>query len=112
MAKLDTQVKETNQRADKWHDLTEKTFLFATYARAKFNDGSLQDRKEILMTLGQNPTLLDKKLHIKAENWLQPIFEEYPAVEAEFEKIRTTKYRSTKAKTAALATVHNTWLGR
>ena len=63
------QLKNTEDRADKWLELTERTFTFATYARTKFINGDLQTKKEILKCFGLNPTIKDKKLLIEANKW-------------------------------------------
>jgi site-specific DNA recombinase len=112
LERLKKSMEQTEERAEKWVELTEQTFVFATYARAHFNEGDIQTRKEILMTLGQNPVIKDGKLLLQSNNWLQPITNGYPALRVEYEEVRTGNYASPKLKTAALAAVHNTWLGR
>lgn len=41
IAKLKEKLRETENRAERWVELTEKTFHFATYARKAFVNGSL-----------------------------------------------------------------------
>jgi DNA invertase Pin-like site-specific DNA recombinase len=77
---------ETESRADKWLELTEKTFVFALYAHSSFLNGDIQTKKEILMALGQNYTLKDQKLVIVPNEWLKPIIEQYPAMEKEYKR--------------------------
>lgn len=110
--KLKENLRTTETRADKWLELTEKTFDFATYAHKAFIKGDLQTKKEILMTLGQNPTIKDGKLLIRANNWLQPIKDSYPALEREYLRLELSKKCSTKAKTEALTSVYTQWGGQ
>ena len=83
-------LRDTETRAEKWLELTEKTFNFATYARIAFSKGDLQAKKEILNSFGLNCVLKDKKLFIEAEEWYQklqkgcaPLKSSYGALELE-----------------------------
>ncbi len=81
-------LRETETRADKWLELTEKTFYFAAYARKAFinakGEKGLELKKEILMALGKTPIIKDRKLIIEPNEWFVPIKNDYPAFEAEF----------------------------
>jgi hypothetical protein len=68
-------------------ELTEKAFEFACEARNAFINGNMQLKKEILLTLGQNYILKDKKLFISPNEWLIPIAEKYPPIEKEYERL-------------------------
>ena len=115
-----TQMKEslrqTETRAEKWIELTEKTFKFATYARVAFlrankmGDAGLELKKEILLTIGKTPIIKNKKLIIEPNEWLVPIKNNYPALEAEYLRLEPTKTPLNKAKTEALASVRAHWL--
>lgn len=61
---LEGKLSETKNRAVNWLDVTEKVFSFATTASEAFKNGSLETKKEILLALGENPTLTDVKLKI------------------------------------------------
>ena len=74
---LKENLRQTETRADKWLELTEKTFSFAAYARkafitAKGKEG-LELKKEILLALGKSPTIKDGKLNIEPNKWFAPI---------------------------------------
>lgn len=109
---LKDNLRQTESRAEKWIELTEKTFNFAAYARKDFLFGDVNRKKEILMALGQNPTILDGKLTIQANEWLVPIEKGYPALKEEYERLELDKLPFNKAKTEALASVRANWLGR
>ncbi len=61
-------------RAERWLELTEKTFTFATYAHkafitAKGKEG-LELKKEILLTLGKTPIIKDQILTVEPNECL------------------------------------------
>ncbi len=110
ISRLKEELRETEARAERWLELTEKTFNFATYARKAFLLGDLQTRKEILMALGQNPTIKDGKLTIQANEWLRPIVKRYPALQKEYLRLEPTKTPINKQRTEALASIRVRWL--
>ena len=64
-AGLEGKKKDVGERVNQWLELSTKTFDFACYARARFEaTESLQEKKEILATVGSNFILLDKILRI------------------------------------------------
>jgi hypothetical protein len=91
IAKLKGNLRDTESRAEKWIELTEKTFHFATYARKAFITGTLDEKREILSALGQNFLVKDKEVHITANEWFVPIEKAYPELEAEFNRVELDK---------------------
>ena len=57
----------TDQRIDKWHELSVKAFNFACYARYNFAHGDLKTKTQILGALGSDLTIMDKKLTINQQ---------------------------------------------
>ena len=110
ISKLREKMNGTEERADKWLELTEKTFNFATYARIAFMKGDDQKKREILLTLGSNRILKEQKLAITAYNWFAPIGNDAPALIEEYKKVRTDKNLTDKARTEAIASVRTRWL--
>lgn len=105
-------LRHTETRAEKWLELTEKTFNFATYARKAFLMGGLELKKEILLALGKTPIIKDKKLFIEPNEWLVPIKNEYLNLEAEYLRLEPTKIEQNKHKTEAFTSVRTRWLRR
>lgn len=87
LTKIKAKLKETEKRAEKWLELTEKTFVFATYARQRFIVGKLEEKKEILSALGITITLKDCKLKIEPNEWFVPILNQVPALAAEYQRL-------------------------
>ena len=52
ITKLTSNLRETESRAEKWLELTEKTFKFACYAHKEFMLGSLEKKREIFSAIG------------------------------------------------------------
>ncbi len=111
-------LRQTETRADKWLELTEKTFNFATYARVAFlradkmGKAGLELKKEILAALGKTPIIRGEKLIIEPNDWFVPIKNGYPALEKEYLRLEPAKRPMNKAKTEALTSVRAHWLGR
>jgi len=114
ISQLKEGLRETETRADKWLELTEKTFSFATYARKAFlmaeGKRGLELKKEILMAIGKTPMIKDEKLTIEPDEWFVPIKNDYPALKAEYIRLEPTKTIMNKTKTEALASVRTRWL--
>jgi len=65
--RLKEQLQDTDSRATHWRELTERAFLFAREAKERFESGTLEDKREILVALGSNLVLKDKILRIQLQ---------------------------------------------
>lgn len=65
--KLEGSLKKENDNGKKSLELTEKTFLYASQGKSRFQNGSLEDKKVVLQELGSNLFLKDKKLIIQVQ---------------------------------------------
>ncbi len=61
---LKEQLDGFEHRINRWVELTEHTLNFAVHARRKFIEGSLEEKRQVLSSLGSNLVLTDKKLSI------------------------------------------------
>jgi hypothetical protein len=87
---LEELLNDTGHRIEQWVRLAEQTFEFASTAQARFNEGDAATKKEILLTIGSNLSLKDKKFRIEAakpffllENSLSGSEAETPPIEPE-----------------------------
>ncbi len=116
ISQLKERLRETETRAERWLELTEKTFVFATYARAAFlrankmGKAGLELKKEILLALGKMPIMRDKKLTIESNDWLVPIKNEYPALEKKYRGLELRENLDNTAQTEALDSIRTHWL--
>jgi len=108
--KIQEQLRDVNARAEKWIELTERTFEFVAYALQAFVSGSAQTKKEIILALSSNQTILDGKLLVSANKWLQPIGNKYPALQKEYQALEPLEKVLNKRKTEALDSVRLRWL--
>ena len=106
---LREELKSTEGRADKWNQLTEDAFNFATYARHNFANGSLQEKREILSSLGSNPTLKDGKLSITAFEWFQKIKTGYEPLEKQYLRLEPHLNHMNKRQKASFEALSTQW---
>ncbi len=109
LTKLKEELGDTERRAENWHELTEKTFSFITYAAHHYNEGSFEERRTILSGFGSNFFIKDKKLQMQPHKWLIPIDEEYKQLEKEYVRLETTKTASPRENQAALESIRLRW---
>ncbi len=64
---LEELLRDAGHRIEQWVKLSERTFEFACAARDRFSKGDSKTKKEILVAIGSNLTLKDKKLCIEAK---------------------------------------------
>ncbi len=108
--KVQEQLRDTASRAEKWIELTERTFDFVAYALQAFVSGDAQTKREIILGLSSNQTIQDGKLLVSANDWLQPIGNSYPALKEEYLALEPLETVLNKAKTEAIASVRLRWL--
>ena len=107
--KLKEKLRETENRAERWIELTEKTFHFATYARKAFLNGSLDQKREILTALGWNFSIKGKKLTISTHEWFVPIENNYPELEKEYQRLELDKTLTITERNEAFASLRLRW---
>ena len=108
---LKEKLEDTEHRAGHWLELSEKTFIFAHYARKWFEKGTLEDKKIILDTIGSNLILKDKKLFIDNKKpffFIKKGLKVLPPLKAGFEPV---KKRENKAENTASLTPNLTMRG-
>jgi site-specific DNA recombinase len=64
---LEEKKKEAGLRISHWIKLTEESFNLACYAKYRFENGSVQEKRELLYSLGSNLTLNNKTLSINLQ---------------------------------------------
>lgn len=86
--KLEESLNNQGQRVNNWLETVEEHFNFALHARHRFEVGTPEEKREMLVTIGSNLTLLDKVLGLDLENeyaFLEYVKEIEPSVSEEFE---------------------------
>lgn len=108
LKKLKSELRDTEFRAESWHETMKKAIYTCATAKERFDKGDWRTRRQVLLELGQNPILLDGKLQLQTEIWFQPIADNYHALEAEYLKVRTMPQQMQKA---AYAAINSKWQG-
>jgi hypothetical protein len=91
---------ETELRIDKTNEILEKIFNFAKNAKERFDNGSIQVKKEIFIGLGGNCKLTDKKLSIDKHLWLIPIENKKESVESKMAEWELKKANGENTKSS------------
>jgi DNA invertase Pin-like site-specific DNA recombinase len=65
--RLKERLVDADTQADHWRDLAERAFIFANEAKARFANGALEEKREILLALGSNLVLKGRILRIQLE---------------------------------------------
>ena len=106
-------LRDTEARAEKWLELSEKTFDFATYARIHFDEAKdIATKRNIFAQVSPDFRLMNKRLDFEPYKWFVPIEKHYKPLEARYLKVRTKEFGSTKAKEAEMASLYKDWLRR
>ena len=84
------------------------TLAGLTSATERFNNGTLEDKKQFLSALGSNPILTDGRLSLEEHFWLQPIKKDKQTLIDKLEKVRTS---SGQIKNASEEAVYQHWCG-
>ena len=84
------------------------TLTGLTSATGRFNNGALEDKKQVLSALGSNPILTDGRLSLEEHFWLQPIKKDKQTLIDKLEKVRTS---SGQMKNASEEAVYQHWCG-
>lgn len=66
-SRLSELLQNTDSNINKWLDTADDLFIFARDAREKFEKGSLEVKKTILLAIGQNLNIMNKSLTVEIE---------------------------------------------
>ena len=91
-------------RTRSWYEIVGTTLTGLTSATEKFNNGTLEDKKQVLSALGSNgakrhpyPTLTDGRLSLEEYFWLQPIKKDKQILIDKLEKVRAASQQMKNA---------------
>jgi site-specific DNA recombinase len=101
--------------SEKYRELTEKAFYFATYALTSFMKAKgiegLELKRRIIMTLGKKLIFIDGKLTIDPDAWLVPIKNHHLALEAKFKGLELDKMPINTEQKEVLDSIRTQWRG-
>ena len=79
---LKQRVLETENRAKEWLYYTEQVFEFSHKVKERFENGTVEEKKAIFLALGWNYNIIDQKLFLSANRWLEPIVKGKDSIES------------------------------
>jgi DNA invertase Pin-like site-specific DNA recombinase len=103
-------VKTTTDELESWVELSEKTFNLAYYATIWFENGTDEERKAIMSSLGSNLTLKDGKFQLYLHPFFENFIEHKKYVTVEIPKVRTSENAMFTRQNPALSEVSSKWL--
>ncbi len=104
-ARLREQIELLDDEGPEWFEPTESLFWFGSRAISWFNEGSKNEKRNIIRALGSNPVLTDKKLCIQAKKpfiWFPEITQHSSLLEA----INATRTLHIERDSEYIETIH------
>jgi site-specific DNA recombinase len=108
---IQNELVKLDERLNEWVDLTEKTFKFATYAKAEFATGDYETKTRILHALGSDFIYKDGKIAITLKKQYQIIENGNKKLIAEYPALELSKFSLNKARTGIFAPVFDVLSG-
>ena len=106
-----TKKKEKRNNEEDLIELTKEKFVFATHAKKKFLKSDNSVKREILIDLGSNREIKDKKVLISLYKWYMPIYENAKTFNAKLDRLEPMNSHLDYNKSDALASLRLSWLG-
>ena len=100
-------VADTNNRSASWREAMYKTIDVIAHGRERFENGGSIAKRDVLLALGSNPTLFDGKIELTPFEWLIPIEEGLPELNAELAKVQP---QDLQIGSPALEPIRTKWL--
>lgn len=106
IARLKTTLRDQEQGARKTIQETEDKFIHITRLKERFENGTLEEKKSIFVSLGWNYTLKDNKLFISKHNWINSVENKKEAIESQISSLELDNSLTIKGKSDAFASLH------
>jgi site-specific DNA recombinase len=105
MSRIKEKMDDTKDLADKWMDMAVNTFNFACYAQNHFLNGDIEKKKRIILGLGANLIIMDKKVFVSLPKHLELIKKANEAIKSDIPWCEPKDLRLDKEKTGSLEPV-------
>ena len=93
---------KAEKRAKHWRAEADEAFSFSRYAAEDFESDNLENKRKVLVKLGQNLKVLDGNIQFKPVKYLVPVKIKYPELQARYDSVRTLPLQMKKAAEAAI----------
>lgn len=101
LVRLSQKIEEVKKNGSTFDGVIEK-ISYGTRARINFKKGSPKDRREIVMQVGSNQQLNNRKFNITPHKWLVPVQEKIKPLEEKYLRFELNKLPLTKQKSEQL----------
>jgi site-specific DNA recombinase len=91
LTRLKHELAHSEDTTEKWIELTLQAFEFAVRASDAFEKGTVQEKREILASIGSNYTLNNKKLLFDKAEWLITLEKCLPPIKVELQRLEPIK---------------------
>ena len=108
-AEIEGLIRRTEASVNEWVDLTERTFKFATYAKAWFEKGDYEIKTSILRTLGSKFIFTNGSLNITLEKPLLELKKHLELEPLKSLRCEPQKFALAQTKNAPLGDVNSVW---
>jgi len=107
---LESELNDKGKEIEQWMELSERTFNFACYARAWFENGDNATKRSILACLGSNLVLKDQKINVQLHPFFLSIFENKKSLTSTGVPARTSENPDTERQKGTFVPSRHTWL--
>ncbi len=105
---LEGGVADTSNRAASWREAMHKTIDVIAHGRERFDNGGFIAKRDVLLALGTYPTLDNGVVELTPFEWLVPIENSLPELNAEIEKVQP---QDLQIGNPELEPIRTKWLG-
>ena len=109
---LKEKLSGVNSTSDKWQDLSEKTFNFASYAQYWMSNGDDDTKKQIVLGIGSNQAIINKTVRIDVLRPFEMVEEAKKSVSEISPRFEPTKKGFTEAQMHSFYSQNPTLLPR
>ena len=107
--RLEELIGDANYRIETWLDRAEKALEFAETAKARFETGDLETKKDILRGLGSSLTLQNRTLSLRLNPPLELMKTVAPEVQAFHESLEPAQVPATQADWEGIYSQNENW---
>lgn len=112
LVKRQQEQKDTATRVQNWYEIIGITLERLCNASENFRNGDYNSRREILLSIGCNPVMMNKTVSIEPNPWLIPIKDNLPDLKSKLAKVETvSSIKKNKSSLDREQSLVSSWCG-
>ena len=112
LARRQQEQKDTTERVKNWYEIIGITLERLCNASGNFRNGDYNTRREILLSIGCNPVMMNRTVSIEPNPWLIPIKNNLQDLKSELAKVETVgSIKKNKSSLDREQSLVSTWCG-